>query len=86
MQQGVRYKGYATINEYGEIMFEPEQKGAHEGRIKEVCRDDELSVKTTERLIICNLKIEKGQSTLANIAKLCKIIDKLLTIFRTYEF
>lgn len=85
LKAGIKYRGYALLNEYGEIDFIPEQTGSREGQIKLLCEGDCYKVSTTEKKIIIHMCIVKsnGLDLLKNIySRVSEIINKI----KDYEF
>lgn len=83
---GIRYKGYALVNEYGQIQFDPEEKGAHEGRIKEVKRGDNYIVKESREYILLSIKVKRGETALDRVQNLMNVVNQLVNIFKEYDF
>lgn len=44
MEPGVRYRGTAWINEFGEIHFSPEQKGSRPSNMRVVFQENETTI------------------------------------------
>lgn len=85
LKAGIKYRGYALLNEFGEIDFIPEQTGAREGQIKLLCEGENYKVSTTEKKIIVHLTIEKC-SGLELMRKLYNRIGEISTKLKDYEF
>lgn len=83
---GVRYKGYALINEYGQIEFDPEDKGAHEGRIKLVKSTDDYTVRESRKYVLLSIKIERKGEVIDRVQAFMKIVNNIISILRGYDF
>lgn len=84
MEPGVKYRGYALLNEYGEIEFIPEDTGSRKGVVKMVCQTDQYKVSTTKNRVLVYLSINKcnGVQLCSKLFRLCTEISVRL---RDYE-
>lgn len=85
LEPGVKYKGYAMLNEYGEIQFTPEQTGVNKGKFKIVKETDSYTIATTTKFVIMRERIEK-KNGLPLIQDFMKTVNAILTDLRQYEF
>lgn len=83
---GVRYKGYAMLNEFGQIQFDPENKGAHEGQKKIVVEKDNYSVSQTRKFVIFHFKLPIGGQVKDRMRALLDVMNDFINIIRTYDF
>ena len=83
---GVRYKGYAVINEYGQIEFDPEDKGAHEGRIKLVKTTDDFTVRESQRYVLLSIKIERKGGIIDRVQSFMKVVNNIISVLKEYDF
>lgn len=82
---GVRYRGYAVLNEFGEFEFTPENTGSQQGRQKVLKSGEDFSISETRTKLLVRLVIKKHNTQMENIFAVAKIFDKVLKIFRNYE-
>lgn len=85
IEVGVKYAGYGVLNEFGEWTFVPSQVGSRAGRKKFVCGDSDFTVYTTNKKVLIHASVERGER-MNMIAKFCRIIDRLLGVFKDYDF
>ena len=85
MLVGVRYKGYAVLNEFGEFEFTPENTGSQQGRQKVIKSGEDFSISETRTKLLIRLVIRKNKTQMENIFAVANIFDKILRIFRNYE-
>ena len=85
MLVGVRYKGYAVLNEFGEFEFTPENTGSQQGRQKVIKSGEDFSISETRTKLLIRLVIRKNPTQMENIFAVANIFDKILRIFRNYE-
>lgn len=83
---GKKYKGYAILNEYGEINFTPAQVGSKPDQKKIVVEHDDYTIYETKNLIISSIRLSRDLSFMQRITTLLQIIDKLLLEFKKYDF
>lgn len=86
LKPGIKYRGYGYINTYGEFIFEPEDTGARIGQIKQVTSGDGYSVSTSKKWVLCHIKIERNIGMVSRIKNFLNITNKLITIFKEYDF
>lgn len=85
LEPGVKYKGYAMLNEYGEIQFTPEQTGANKGKYSIVKETDDYSIAVTKKFIILRERVEK-KNGLPLIHDFLKTVNNIINDLRLYEF
>lgn len=83
---GKKYKGYAVLNEYGEINFTPAQVGSKPDQKKIVVEREDFTIYETKNLIISSIRLPRELSFMQRISTLLQIIDKLLIEFKKYDF
>lgn len=81
---GQKYRGYGWINEYGEMMFTPEEKGKHAGRIKSIKEGDNYTLSSSKNKVIVHITLPH-LTGLKLIQELMKCVNELIQDFRTYE-
>lgn len=86
LEPGKKYKGYAVLNEYGEINFTPSQIGSKPDQKKIVKEDDEYTIYSTKNYVIASIKLPRELSFMKRISALMAIVDKLLQDFKHYDF
>lgn len=86
LEVGQWYPGRAMLNEFGELNFVPEETGSRAGVIKAVCQGDGYKVSSTEKFILVHLKFDRGNTILERTRSLMDIFNKLITVFKEYEF
>lgn len=82
---GVKYSGYGVLNEFGEWTFIPSQIGSRKGRKKFVCGDNDYTIYTTNKKVLIHVSLERNER-LSLISAFCRIVDRLLTAFKDYDF
>lgn len=82
---GKRYRGYGTLNEYGEFSFEPENTGARAGVIKQIVVRDGVSLSHTKDNIIVHMKIRKSSNQRAYLRDIMQKVDVLLGLLKEYD-
>lgn len=85
LEPGVKYKGYAMLNEYGEIQFTPEQTGLNKGKYSIVKETDGYSIAVTKQFIIIRERIDK-KNGLPLIKDFMQTVNSIIQDLRTYEF
>ncbi len=79
MEPGIRYRGYASINEFGEISFTPEQKGSRPSNLTIVYRDDNITLYESKHLFKVSVQVAKNNDTLtAMVNKLTDAVSLTL--------
>lgn len=86
LEPGIKYAGYAWLNEYGEVHFEPAQKGSQAGREKLVTRGENYSVHTTKSNILFRLKISREGNLIQRMNNLMQVVNHLIDVIRKYDF
>ena len=84
LKPGVWYNGRAMLNEFGEIMFNPEEKGAHEGRIKQLKKTDNYTISYSASKLIVHMSFPKEKGLLL-VKSFMNIVNNILTDLRNYE-
>lgn len=82
---GKRYKGYAVVNEYGEMVFTPEQTGSRSGQQKIVKETPEYVLSTTKNLVVFHIRVPKSNG-LTLIKNLMSAVNNLISDVKNYEF
>lgn len=85
LEPGVKYKGYAMLNEYGEIQFTPEQTGLNKGKYSIVKETDGYSIAVTKQFIIIRERIDK-KNGLPLIRDFMQTVNSIIQDLRSYEF
>ena len=85
LEPGVKYKGYAMLNEYGEIQFTPEQTGLNKGKYSIVKETDGYSIAVTKQFIIIRERIDK-KNGLPLIKDFMQTVNSIIQDLRSYEF
>ncbi|MDT3388894.1 MAG: hypothetical protein LIR46_14230 [Bacteroidota bacterium] len=86
LEPGKKYKGYAVLNEYGEINFTPSQIGSKPDQKKIVKEEDDYTIYSTKNYVIASIKLSRELSFMKRISSLMGIIDKLIQDFKHYDF
>lgn len=86
LKQGVKYKGYGIINEYGEFEFIPEQKGSRNGWQKLVKQGDGWTFSSTKNSLVIHINLKREGDSLTRTAEFLKKTSPILNILRDYEF
>lgn len=86
LEPGKKYKGYAVLNEYGEINFTPSQIGSKPDLKKIVKEDDDYTIYSTKNYVIASIKLSRDLNFMKRISALMAIIDKLIQDFKHYDF
>ena len=83
---GKKYKGYAVLNEYGEISFTPSQIGSKPDMKKIVVEGDDYTIYETKNFILTTIKIPRDLTFMKRISALMRKVDELIQVFRKYDF
>lgn len=83
---GKKYKGYAVLNEYGEINFTPAQVGSKPDQKKIVVEHEDYTIYETKNLIISSIRLPRELSMLKRVSALLKTVDQLIIEFKKYDF
>lgn len=86
LEPGKKYKGYAVLNEFGEINFTPSQIGSKPDQKKIVVEQDDHTIYTTKNWLIVSLKIERDLPFIKRMSALMKVVDNILQNFKKYDF
>lgn len=85
LEVGKRYRGYGTLNEYGEFNFEPENTGSRAGVIKQIVVRDGVNLSHTKDNIIVHMKIRKSGSQRQYLRDIMRKVDVLLGLLKEYD-
>lgn len=86
MIPGKRYKGYAYINEFGQIHFDPSQVGSKPDAKKLVEETEDYTVYETKNYVLYHLRVIKDRTMLERLKQLLSIMNDLIRITKEYEF
>lgn len=86
LEPGKKYKGYAVLNEYGEIQFTPSQIGSKPDQKRVVKEDDDYTIYSTKNFVIASIRLPRPLGFMQRISLLMSIIDKLIKDFKKYDF
>lgn len=86
LQPGKRYKGYAVLNEYGEINFTPAQTGSKPDLKKIVKEADDYTIYETKNYILATIKMPRTLKFMQRVSTLMAISSKLVQDFKQYDF
>lgn len=82
---GQKYKGYAILNEFGEINFTPAQIGSKPDAKKIIVEAEDHTLYTTKNWLIVSFKLEKGIPFMKRISALMKVVDNIIQDFKKYD-
>lgn len=82
---GKRYRGYGTLNEYGEFTFEPENTGSRAGVIKHVVNRNGVGVSHSKEYVIVHFKVKRGIGFLNYVTEIGKKVNELFRILKEYD-
>lgn len=85
LEIGKRYRGYGTLNEYGEFSFEPENTGIRAGVIKQIAVRDGVTLSHTRDNLIVHMKIPKCTNQRDYLRDIMRRVDTLLFLLKEYE-
>lgn len=85
MTPGKRYKGYGSINEFGEFDFTPAQVGSKPDQKKIVKETDEYTIYETKNFVLTSIRIPKTLDFFKRIKFLLCIVDLLMVDLKKYE-
>lgn len=86
LEPGKKYKGYAILNEFGEINFTPSQIGSKPDQKKIVIEENDHTIYTTKNWLIVSIKIQRDLTFMARISALMKVCDNIMQNFKKYDF
>ncbi|MBQ1626690.1 MAG: hypothetical protein II100_04185 [Prevotella sp.] len=86
LEPGKKYKGYAILNEFGEINFTPSQIGSKPDQKKIVLEEPDHTIYTTKNWVIVSLKIDKDLPFMKRVSSLMRIADHVIQNFKKYDF
>lgn len=86
MVPGKRYKGYAYLNEFGQIHFDPSQIGSRSEAKKLVTEKDDFSVYETKNFIVLHVRLVKILGVKEKVKSFLNVVNDILTILREYDF
>ena len=85
MTPGKRYKGYGSINEFGEFDFTPSQVGSKPDQKKIIKETDEYTLYETKNFVLTSIRVPKTLSVFNRILFLLQNVDKIVSEFKKYE-
>ena len=85
MTPGKRYKGYGSINEFGEFDFTPSQVGSNPDQKKIIKETDEYTLYETKNFVLTSIRVPKTLTVFKRILFLLSIVDNIVTEFKKYE-
>lgn len=85
LEVGKRYRGYGSLNEYGEFSFEPENTGSRAGVMKQIAVRDGVNLSHTKDNIIVHMKIRKSKTQREYLRDIMQKVDVLLGLLKEYE-
>lgn len=86
MEVGVKYRGWATLNDYGQIQFTPEQTGVHAGQKKLVTEGRGFSVYKTTKKVVIHMSVDREKSTMSLVMKFLNLFNEISMLLKNYEF
>lgn len=86
LEPGKKYKGYAVLNEYGEIQFTPAQVGSKPDQKRVVKEADDYTIYSTKNYVIASIRLPRELQFMQRISALMSVIDKLIKDFKKYDF
>lgn len=86
LEPGIKYKGYAVLNEFGEINFTPSQVGSRPDSKKIIVEESDHTIYNTKNWILVSLRIKKDLPYVKRITALMEVVDNVMKNFRKYEF
>lgn len=85
MTPGKRYKGYGSINEFGEFDFTPSQVGSKPDQKKIIKEEDEYTLYETKNYVLTSIRVPKTLNVIKRIMFLLSVVDSIITDFKKYE-
>lgn len=85
MTPGKRYKGYGSINEFGEFDFTPSQVGSKPDQKKIIKETDEYTLYETKNFVLTSIRVPKTLNVFKRIMFLLSVVDSIVTEFKKYE-
>lgn len=85
MIPGVKYKGYGTLNSFGEFEFIPEQTGSRKGQRKLLKMGKNFTISETNQCILIHLNVSKQKDKVALMREYLKLTNNVLSIIKDYE-
>ena len=83
LEPGRKYRGSGWVNQYGEMFFRPEQKGAKPGNLHLVMEHETFSLYESARMWKVTVKFEKaGFSVLKATEKFLFIVGQIKAYMR----
>ena len=86
LKPGVKYKGYAYLNEYGEFEFTPAEIGKNQGKKRLLVERESFTVHVTDHVMIIHQRLVLQKENRAILTEYCKQVNELLNILGKYEF
>lgn len=85
MQQGVKYKGYAFINEFNEFQFTPEQTGSRSQQKKLVKEEDGFTVYKTTKSVIFHIRVDRADGRNKLVARFLEVTNRIMQVLTKYD-
>lgn len=85
MTPGKRYKGYGSINEFGEFDFTPSQVGSKPDQKKIIKETDEYTLYETKNFVLTSIRVPKTLNVFKRIMFLLSVVDSIVSEFKKYE-
>lgn len=85
MTPGKRYKGYGSINEFGEFDFTPSQVGSKPDQKKIIKETDEYTLYETKNFVLTSIRVPKTLTVFKRIMFLLSVVDSIVSEFKKYE-
>lgn len=83
LEQGRKYRGWAWLNEYGQIQFTPQQKGTKPGNFKLVLEHEDFSLYESKKLFKVTMKFPKHGFALRQATnKFIFILDQIVSYLK----
>lgn len=86
LEPGKKYRGYGTLNEYGEFEFVPEDTGAKAGAVKQVTQGKGYVVSESKQFVLVHLKIKRSMAKMERVKEYLRLSNQILTILHKYAF
>lgn len=84
LEVGKKYRGYAILNEFGEINFTPEQTGARLGERKIIFEGDNYTVTEAKHVVTLHISVGK-QPTMQLVKEICLAFNDATSKLMEYE-
>ena len=86
MEVGKKYRGWASLNEYGQINFTPEQTGVAAGSKKLVTEGNGYSVYETKKKVVVHMSLDKTKEKRGLLTQFFQQMNVLTEILHKYAF